>query len=64
VQRAVTLAGVSLHQAVMMASLSPARLLKIADRKGQIGPGFDADLVILNQDLSLRHVIAQGVVNK
>jgi N-acetylglucosamine-6-phosphate deacetylase len=48
----------------MMASLSPARLLKIADRKGQIGPGFDADLVILNQDLSLRHVIAQGVVNK
>jgi N-acetylglucosamine-6-phosphate deacetylase len=64
VQRAVTLAGVSLHQAVMMASLSPARLLKIADQKGQIGPGFDADLVILNQDLSLRHVIAQGVVNK
>ena len=60
VQRAVTLAGVSLHQAVTMASLSPARLLKIADQKGQLGPGFDADLLVLNQDLSLRHVIVQG----
>ena len=43
-----------------MASFNPARLLGIDRHKGEICPGADADLLVLNQDLSLRHVIAGG----
>ena len=60
VQRAVKVAGVALHDAVYMASLTPARLSGIAGRKGQIRAGHDADLLILNQDLSLRQVLVGG----
>ncbi|NOZ49022.1 MAG: N-acetylglucosamine-6-phosphate deacetylase [Chloroflexi bacterium] len=57
VQRAVKLAHIPLQHAVHMASLGPAKLLGIAESKGQIRVGNDADLLILNQDLSLRRVI-------
>ena len=60
VQRAVSLAGLSLHQAVSMATLSPAKLLQIEETKGQLQPGHDADCLILNTDLSLRQVIVGG----
>lgn len=62
VQRAVGLAGLPLHTAVHMATLAPARLLGIDARKGALIPGCDADLLILNPDLSLRHVIVGGEV--
>jgi N-acetylglucosamine-6-phosphate deacetylase len=60
VQRAVSLAGLTLQEAVTMATLGPARWLGLAHRKGQIRVGADADFVILNRDLSLRHVIVGG----
>ncbi len=60
VQRSVKLAGISLHEAVWMAALSPARLLRIEQQRGEIKPGRVADLLVLNQDLSLRHVIVGG----
>jgi N-acetylglucosamine-6-phosphate deacetylase len=60
VQRAVSLAGISFQEAVAMASLGPARLLGLEGQKGELVVGKDADLLILNDDLSLRHVIAGG----
>ncbi len=60
VQRAVELAGIPLHTAVHMATLAPACLLGIDEHKGQVAPGCDADLVVLNRDLTLRHVIIGG----
>ena len=60
VQRAVNLAGLSLQQAVEMATLTPARWIRIDHKKGQVRSGWDADLLILNQDLSLRHVFCGG----
>lgn len=60
VQRAVTLANLSLHEAVFLATLGPARKLGLEQRKGRIQAGWDADLVVLDPDLSLRHVIAAG----
>ncbi|MSP13449.1 MAG: N-acetylglucosamine-6-phosphate deacetylase [Chloroflexi bacterium] len=60
VQRAVYLSGVSLTDALAMATVGPARLLGMADHKGHIQPGADADLLVLNRDLTLRHVIAGG----
>ncbi|MBX3000802.1 MAG: N-acetylglucosamine-6-phosphate deacetylase [Caldilineaceae bacterium] len=62
VQRTVELAGLPLHTAVHMATLAPARLLGLHTRKGNLAPGCDADLLVLNPDLSLRHVIVRGEV--
>jgi len=62
VQRAVSLAGLPLHTAVGLASAAPAHHLGLSARKGHLGVGADADCVVLNEDLSLRAVIAQGEV--
>jgi N-acetylglucosamine-6-phosphate deacetylase len=62
VQRAVKLAGISLHDAVTMAALTPARFLNLHDRKGHLNIGADADLLVLDADLNLRHVVAQGML--
>ena len=59
-QRAATLGGASLEQAVTMATQTPAQLLKLDLNKGVLTPGADADLLVLNSDLSLRHVIVKG----
>ena len=57
VQRSIRLAGIPLQTAVHMATLGPARLLGIAAHTGHLEPGANANLVVLNQDLSLRQVI-------
>ncbi len=41
----------SLAGAVRMASTVPARALSLSDRKGRIAPGYDADLVALDDQL-------------
>ena len=46
---ALKLLGVDVPQASRMASASPARVLGLADRKGQVREGFDADLVLLDE---------------
>lgn len=51
VRNAVGLMGVSVPDAVAMASSVPARVLGLDDRLGSIAPGFDADLVVLDDEL-------------
>jgi N-acetylglucosamine-6-phosphate deacetylase len=46
--------GVDLADALKMATLTPARLLRIDDRMGRLKPGFRADLVHLGEDLGVR----------
>ncbi|MHB0858357.1 MAG: N-acetylglucosamine-6-phosphate deacetylase [Anaerolineae bacterium] len=46
-------AGVSLEQALEMASATPARSLGLEGRKGGIAVGQDADLVLLDEDLTV-----------
>jgi N-acetylglucosamine-6-phosphate deacetylase len=43
-----------------MASTTPAELLGIADRKGLLAAGRDADVAVLDPDLSLAGVLARG----
>jgi len=42
------------------ASWNPAKGLKLTDRKGSVNTGKDADLVILNDDLSVWKTVVQG----
>ena len=41
-------------------TLNPARLLKVDDRKGQLVAGYDADIVVLNDDYSVEMTYVRG----
>lgn len=53
-------AEVPLVDAVRMASDSPARLMGIADRKGTLAAGKDADMIFFDEDFKLRETIVGG----
>jgi N-acetylglucosamine-6-phosphate deacetylase len=59
VRRMVAL-GVPLAAAVQMAGFNPARLLGIETRKGQLVPGADADVVLLDASLNVSRVFTRG----
>lgn len=50
--RRLVLGGVPLEQAVAMATWVPARILSACGRKGSLAPGKDADVLVLEPDLS------------
>ncbi len=52
--------GVDVAEAARMASTTPAELLGLDHRKGVLAAGRDADVVILDADLSLAGVLARG----
>ncbi len=53
-------AGISLPDAVCMASTTPARVLGL--NKGIIASGYDADLIIFDEDITVKSVIVGGEV--
>ena len=52
-------AGLSLHRAVSLATTHPARYLGLSDR-GELSPGFRADIVVLDAELRVRQVYVRG----
>ena len=61
VRNAVRLLGVDLVDASYMASGAPAAFLGLGDETGRIAPGLRADLVLLDDDLSVRETWIGGV---
>ena len=59
-RRAVREVGLSLTEAAAIASLTPARVLGLADRLGSIAVGKQADLVVLTDELEVAGVMRQG----
>ncbi|MET8156297.1 N-acetylglucosamine-6-phosphate deacetylase [Sphaerisporangium sp. NPDC005289] len=59
-RRTVREVGLSVADAAVMASLTPARVLGLDDRVGSIAVGKDADLVVLDEDLSVHRVMRHG----
>jgi N-acetylglucosamine-6-phosphate deacetylase len=60
VRNMVTLAGVNWSDAIRMATLTPASIAGVADRKGCIQPGADADLVALDDNGVIHRVWTRG----
>jgi N-acetylglucosamine-6-phosphate deacetylase len=56
------LAGVELGEAIAMASTNAARVIGYDDVTGSLAPGLDADLVILNADMTPWLTLVQGEV--
>ncbi len=60
-RRGVQEVGMSLPDAVQVASLTPARVLGLADRIGSIAVGKAADLVVLSDSLEVDGVMKDGL---
>ena len=52
--------GLRLSDALRLVTQHPARALGLEARKGALAPGMDADIVLLDGDLRVRHVYARG----
>jgi N-acetylglucosamine-6-phosphate deacetylase len=59
-RNAVRNVGLSIEQAAVAASLTPARALGLADRIGTLETGKYADLVVLDEDLRVSAVMRRG----
>jgi len=58
----MTFTGCSMLEAVKMSSFNQAREFGLTE-KGQLHPGFDADMVILDKDLTLKQTVLGGKSN-
>lgn len=62
VRNSVNVAGFSLTEAVEMASSTPAKIAGVAERKGRLQPGMDADVTVLDRDFSVLLTMVKGKV--
>jgi N-acetylglucosamine-6-phosphate deacetylase len=60
VRNLVHILGYSLAEAVRMASLNPALVIGVDDRKGSLQPGKDADLVIIDEEVEVYMTMVRG----
>lgn len=54
--------GCSLAEAIRLASLNPATVIGLEDRKGALKPGLEADLVLLEKDFEVKLTMVHGQV--
>jgi N-acetylglucosamine-6-phosphate deacetylase len=64
VRTMVQIAGCTVADAVLMLTENPAKAMGIADRKGAIKQGMDADIVIFDDNINVRNTIIKGKIVK
>ena len=60
IRTVVQKADIPLEDAIRMGSETPARIMGVADRKGSLQKGKDADIVLLDKELQVRAVWSMG----
>ena len=60
VRHAVREMGVPLEDAVLAATLTPARAIGIDAERGSLEAGKVADMLVLDEDLNVKHVVLRG----
>jgi N-acetylglucosamine-6-phosphate deacetylase len=60
VQNMVRLCGIPLPEAVAMATETPAKVIGVADRKGRLQTGYDADFLVLDEELNVVRTCRDG----
>ncbi len=62
VKNMVYLTDIKLEDAVKMASANPAQIIGLGKKKGQIKKGFDADLIIFDQNFKCKFTMVKGSI--
>jgi len=62
VRNMVKLAGLSMQDAVKMATINPARVIGISKRKGSLSKEMDADLVIFDEEINIIMTMVGGEI--
>lgn len=60
VRNAIKSGDIPLLDAVQMASSTPAKIMKIEERKGSLQKGKDADIVIFDNDINIYNTLVRG----
>lgn len=58
--RTMTQAGIPLAEAVRMASYNPAKRIGLGNRKGLVKEGYDADLILFDENINVSFVMSRG----
>jgi N-acetylglucosamine-6-phosphate deacetylase len=56
--------GVPIHEAVMMMTTTPAKIMGVEHTIGMISPGKDADLLVFDEDINLKIIMNKGNIFK
>jgi N-acetylglucosamine-6-phosphate deacetylase len=62
VRNMVNLVGLSIEDAIKMATLNPAKVIGIDEKKGSLVEGKDADIVIFDKDINILITVVKGKV--
>lgn len=54
--------GVPLADAIKMMTLTPARVIGVDNHKGKIEEGYDADIILFDDDINIKSVMALGEI--
>jgi len=57
---AMRFTGLSINQALRMATTTPAAALGLSSRKGALRPGMDADVILFDAGLNIQAAVVQG----
>jgi N-acetylglucosamine-6-phosphate deacetylase len=60
VRTVIKLADVPLMDAVQMMSGTPARIMKVSDKKGSLAIGKDADILIFDENINVKMTMVKG----
>ncbi|MEN8116959.1 MAG: N-acetylglucosamine-6-phosphate deacetylase [Bacteroidota bacterium] len=56
--------GVSIHDAIRMASTNPIRVINLNKETGSLLPGLDADVVVFDKDFNVKMTLVKGRIVK
>ncbi len=62
VRNMVKLVGLSIQDAVKMATINPAKVIGVDDKKGSLAEGKDADMVVFDDDMKIIMTVVGGRV--
>ena len=62
VRTMIQMADVPLPDAVFMITKTPARIMKVEDKKGSLAEGKDADIVIFDKDIDIKMTMVRGKI--
>ena len=62
VRNMIELVGVPMRDALKMATINPARVIDVDSRKGSIGIGKDADIIVIDEKINVYATLVKGKV--